>query len=253
MNTKTAAVLQVRTGSSRLPGKALRLLAGAPMLERQIERVRRARRLDELIIATSTRGDDDPIAALCARVGVRCHRGSLEDVLDRVHAAAALAAPSHVVRLTGDCPLADPQLIDRVVAFCIEGGYDYASNTVEPTFPDGLDVEAMRFEALATAWREARLGSEREHVTPFLYKNAQRFRTGSFKAARDLSHLRWTVDEPDDLALAERIYGELYAQNPAFSTHDVLALLERIPELKTLNTRHERNAGYRQSLARDAR
>lgn len=253
MKTKTVAVLQVRAGSSRLPGKALRPLAGAPMLERQIERVRRARQLDELIIATSTHGDDEPIAALCARLGVRCHRGSLEDVLDRVHAAAALAAPSHVVRLTGDCPLTDPQLIDRVAAFCLEGGYDYASNTVEPTFPDGLDVEAMRFEALVTAWREARLGSEREHVTPFLYKNAQRFRIGSFKAARDLSHLRWTVDEPDDLALVERIYGELYPGNPAFSTQDVLALLERAPELKTMNTRHERNVGYRRSLARDAR
>ena len=248
---KTTAVLQVRAGSTRLPGKALRPLLGAPMLERELERVRRAQRIDVLIVATSARTDDDPIAGLCARLGVHCHRGSLEDVLDRVYGAVLPEAPSHVVRLTGDCPLADPDLIDRVVGFCIDGGYDYASNTLEPTFPDGLDVEVMRMEALAAAWREARLPSEREHVTPFLHKHPERFRLGSFKATRDLSALRWTVDEPEDFELVERVYGELYPKNSAFSTADILSLLEKVPELRTINTRHRRNEGYRKSLGGD--
>jgi spore coat polysaccharide biosynthesis protein SpsF len=250
---KVAGVLQVRAGSTRLPGKALRPLAGAPMLERQLERVRRARRLDALTVATSAQADDDAIEALCGRLGVACYRGSLEDVLDRFYRAARAAAPSHVVRLTGDCPLADPALIDEVVRYCVQGGYDYASNALEPTFPDGLDVEAMRLESLASAWREAKLPSEREHVTPFLYKHPERFRVGSFRGAPDLSALRWTVDEPEDFALVERIYGELYAANPAFSTADVLALLERKPELRTLNTTHRRNEGYEKSLAGDPR
>jgi spore coat polysaccharide biosynthesis protein SpsF len=241
MSARTCAVLQVRAGSTRLPGKALRPLAGAPMLERQLERVRRARRIDALVVATSSRAEDDAIAELCARLGVPCHRGSLEDVLDRVYAAALREAPSHVVRLTGDCPLADPELIDRVTDFCIDGGYDYASNTVEPTFPDGLDVEVMRIAALEAAWREARLASEREHVTPFLYKNPKRFRIGSFKATSDLSALRWTVDQPADFELVERIYRELYPKNAAFSTADIVAFLDRVPELKTANTMYQRS------------
>jgi len=249
---KTTAVLQVRAGSTRLPGKALRPLLGAPMLERELERVRRARRIDSLAVATSTLPDDDPIAALCGRLGVRCHRGSLHDVLDRVYAAVVHDAPSHVARLTGDCPLADPDLIDGIVDFCAAGGYDYASNTLEPTYPDGLDVEVMRIEALADAWREARLPSEREHVTPFLYKHPERFRLGSFRAAQDLSTLRWTVDEPEDFELVERIYRELYPGNAAFSTADILRLLDANPGLKTANTRHRRNEGYRKSVAGDA-
>lgn len=248
---KTTAVLQVRAGSTRLPGKALRPLAGAPMLERHLERVRRARRLDALVVATSTCADDDAVAALCGELGVDCYRGSLEDVLDRVYCAARPGAPSHVVRLTGDCPLADPEVIDQVVAFCIQGGYDYASNVLEPTYPDGLDVEVMRLESLAAAWREARLASEREHVTPFLYKHPERFRLGSVKAQRDLSHLRWTVDEPEDFELVERIYRALYPGNAAFSSAEILSLLDSAPQLKTLNTRHRRNEGYAKSAAHD--
>lgn len=245
------AIIQARLSSSRLPGKVLKPILGRPMLELQIERVRRARRIDTLVVATSTAADDDPIAALCGKLGVRCHRGSLEDVLDRVHGAVLPDAASHVVRLTADCPLADPELIDRVIAFCVDGGYDYASNALEPTYPDGLDVEVMRFEALAAAWREATAASEREHVTPFLYKHPERFRLGSFKAERDLSQLRWTVDEREDFELIERIYHALYPKNAAFSTTDILSLLDSMPELKTLNTRHLRNEGYAKSVARE--
>lgn len=245
------AVIQARHSSTRLPGKVLKPILGRPMLERQIERLRRARRIDRLTVATSDQTDDDVLARLCGALGVRCHRGSLEDVLDRVYAAALPDAPGHVVRLTADCPLADPDLIDQVVGFCVEGGYDYASNVLEPTFPDGLDIEVMRLESLAAAWREATLASEREHVTPFLYKHPERFSLGSYKSAQDLSSLRWTVDEPEDFELIERIYRELYPRNAAFTTSDILRLLDENPGLKTFNTRYRRNQGYLESLARE--
>ena len=171
------AVLQARTSSSRLPGKVLAEIAGVPMLLRQIERIRRSRRIDSLIIATSAESDDDRLAELCEKNGITCHRGSLNDVLDRVIGAVRASEASWVVRLTGDCPLTDPEVIDRVIAAAVdEPNVDYATNALEPTYPDGLDVEIVSREALETAWREATLPSEREHVTPFITSRPERFR-----------------------------------------------------------------------------
>ena len=161
------AVLQARAGSSRLPGKVLADLAGKPMLLRQVERIAAARRIEKLVIATSTSTQDDELAGLCAEAGIACHRGALEDVLDRVHGAARAQAADWIVRLTGDCPLIDPSVIDLVIDTATQSGADYVTNAVEPTWPDGLDVEVARMEALDAAWREATLPSEREHVMPF--------------------------------------------------------------------------------------
>lgn len=247
---KVIAVLQARTGSSRLPGKVLRPLLGKPMLERQIERVRRARSISRLVVATSEGPEDDAINALCADLGVECFRGSLDDVLDRFYRAALPHRPSLVVRLTGDCPLSDPALIDRVVATQLSGGFDYVSNALNPSYPDGLDVEVMTYACLESAWREARLPSQREHVTPFIHSQPERFRIGEVRSETDLSGLRWTVDEPADFALVEQIYGALHASRPDFDTSDVLALLDRRPELRTCNAR-TRNEGYLASLAKD--
>ena len=247
---KVVAVLQARTSSSRLPGKVLRPLQGRPMLERQIERIRRARRLDRLVVATSDHAEDDPIEALCTTLGVACFRGSLEDVLDRFYRAAAPHHPDHVVRLTGDCPLCDPEIIDRVVAHHLEGGYDYSCNVLEPTFPDGLDVEVMTLASLEAAWRESALPSQREHVTAFIQTQPARFRLGDVRNDADLSALRWTVDEPADFDLVERIYAALLPTKPDFGTRDILALLAAQPALRTLNQR-PRDEGYLASLERD--
>ncbi len=244
------ALLQARAGSRRLPGKVLRPILGRPMLERQIERVRRARTIDRLAIATSTDSSDDAIAEVAARLGLDCHRGSLEDVLDRFCQAARPYQPNYVVRLTGDCPLADPEVIDRVVRACVEGGHDYASNTLQPTYPDGLDAEIMRFDVLEMAAREASLPSEREHVTSYVYKHPERFRLLNVALEKDLSALRWTVDEPEDFDLVSRIYEALYPANPAFGTADILALIAAHPEFASANVR-TRNEGYLASLARD--
>jgi len=245
------AVLQARFSSTRLPGKVLKPLLGEPMLARQLERIGRAGCIDQLIVATSTESSDDPIAALCDSLGVACHRGALDDVLDRMYQAGAAAGANTFMRLTGDCPLMDPDLLDRLVRYFQAGGYDYASNTIEPTFPDGLDAEVMHFHCLETAWREGRLPSEREHVTPFIYNYPDRFRLGSFKGEPDLSGMRWTVDEPADFEFVTKIYQALYPDNPVFGTADILQLLRQRPEFAEINLGPGRNEGFVKSLLKD--
>ena len=249
---KTLAILQARVSSSRLPGKVLKPIMGRPMLALQIERVRRTKKIDQLIIATSTDPSDDQIEMLCQQIDIPCYRGSLNDVLDRFYQAAQTWQSQHIVRLTGDCPLIDPEVIDHVIAFYLNGDYDYASNTVEPTFPDGLDVEIFRLECLKDAWEKAKLPSQREHVTPFIHQQPDRFKIGTFKNIADLSGLRWTVDESADFEIITRIYEALYTINPAFVTKDILEFLDEHPELKIQNIHHQRNEGLKQSFDKDA-
>ncbi len=245
------AVLQARMASSRLPGKVLRSIMGRPMLARQLDRVHRSRLIERLVVAISDDPSDDPLAEFLVSEGIGLYRGSLDDVLDRVYRAAAAHDPGNVVRLTGDCPLADPDLIDRVIEEHLAGGFDYSSNCLEPTWPDGLDTEVMRFDTLDQAWKKATLASEREHVTPFIHNRPELFRLHSIKAGTDLSRHRWTVDEPEDLELVTRIYAALLPRNPEFTTADVLEFLERNPQLALLNRAHHRNEGYQRSLRRD--
>ncbi|MEW5943436.1 MAG: glycosyltransferase family protein [Pseudomonadota bacterium] len=248
---KILAILQARFSSTRLPGKVLKPILGKPMLRHQIERIRRARRIDKLMVATSAHPSDDALQKLCAEAGITCHRGSLDDVLDRFYQAARTQGVEYVVRLTGDCPLADPAVIDRVVDACLESGADYASNVFPPTYPDGLDVEVFRFAALERAWREGRLPSEREHVTPYIHQHPELFRQVNVSQENDLSALRWTVDNPADFEFVREVYEALYPHNPAFATADILDLLARRPELGKINTHLQRNEGYAKSLAED--
>ena len=219
---KTLAILQARVSSSRLPGKVLLPILGEPMLLRQIERLNRCSGLDKLIVATSTDPTDDSLELECEKRGVECFRGSLNDVLDRFIQAANPYDPETVVRLTGDCPLADPALIDEVIKYFYEGNYYYVSNCDPPTFPDGLDVEVMRFSSLEAAHREAVLPSDREHVTPFIRSHPERFRLGNYACDTNRSHLRWTVDEPEDFEFVRSIYEKLYPAKPDFGTDDIL-------------------------------
>jgi len=245
------AVLQARMSSSRLPGKVLLPLAGAPMLQRQIERVQRARRIDELVVATSEDSSDDAIAQLAERLGIRSFRGSLEDVLERLYRAALPYSPRFVVRLTGDCPLTEPDLVDAVVERLVAGGFDYVNTSMVPTYPDGLNVEAMRFEVLAEAHRNARLASQREHVTLYIKDHPERYRLGVVSDSCNRSNLRWTVDAPEDYELVRRIYEKLYPKNPAFGRDDVFRLLASDPALSQINAHLRRNEGLARSLAHD--
>jgi glutamate-1-semialdehyde aminotransferase/spore coat polysaccharide biosynthesis protein SpsF (cytidylyltransferase family) len=247
-----AAIVQARMGSSRLPGKTLADVGGRPMLARLVDRARRIPGVEGVIVATTDTAIDDAIVAFAEAAGLPVHRGSEHDVLDRVHGAAAKFGVSVIVRVTPDCPLLDPAVAGRVVGRFREaaGALDYVSNTQPPTFPDGQDTEVFSFAALDTAWREARLTSEREHVTPFIWKRPGRFRLANVVHDRDLSYLRWTVDEAADLDFVRAVYARLCTET--FGMADVLALLAAEPALATINRGHDRNEGYAKSLRADA-
>ena len=219
------AILQARMSSSRLPGKVMKPLAGRPMVERQIERLRRCETLTRLVVATSKDASDDVLASLLLSIGVEVYRGPLADVLGRyVGAIEALGVTGQVVRLTADCPLADPGVIDDCVRLHAESGAEYASNSLRRTYPRGLDVEVFGADQLLTAGREAVDPYDREHVTPFLYRPGAPFTQGELVQDRDESALRWTVDTPEDYAFVEKVYAALYPTKPDFTSDDIRAL-----------------------------
>ena len=223
------AILQARLSSTRLPGKVMKDLVGRPMIARQIERVTRAKGLTGLTVATSLGADDDPLADWCAREGVDCYRGPLDDVLARyLGALEAKGGPRHFLRLTADCPLADPDLIDRAIAEHEETGADYTHVQGRWTFPKGLDVEVCRTATLEAVGREA-MGPDREHVTRFIYTHPDRFRIHAIHRDPPLRY-RWTVDTPEDFAFVQAVYADLYPNNPAFTSDDVLAWQTRHPD-----------------------
>ncbi len=232
---KTIIIVQARMTSTRLPGKVLLPLAGEPMLTRLVERLRRVQRADAIVIATTTNTTDEPIAALCDQLGVACHRGSELDVLSRYADAARLHGADVVVRITSDCPLIDPALIDQVIAVYQEGDSDCVSNMLPPTWPYGMAVEVFSAAALAQAHAEATQPAEREHVTPFLYAHPERYRLRNVTSPVDLSHHRWTVDTPEDYELVRRLFEALYSARPHFTPTDILAVLDAHPEWIAIN------------------
>lgn len=232
-----AALIQARTTSLRLPGKVLLPAAGREMLAHQIVRVRRARLVDRICVTTTVNTTDDPIVALALREGVDVFRGSEDDVLDRFVGAADTFGATLVVRLTGDCPLIDPALIDDAIATfrSATASLDYLSNGLEPTWPAGLDVEVMTIAALRVAAKEAEDRFDREHVTPFLYRHPDRFRVQNIRCPEALPTHRWTLDEPADYELIRRILEALIPANPGFGWRDVLALLAAHPDWGAIN------------------
>lgn len=220
------AILQARMSSTRLPGKVLAPVLGSPMIARQLERLRRCRSLDALVVATSTDPSDDPLAAFGEASGLTVFRGDLHDVLARFcGVVAAYPQATAVVRLTADCPLADWTVIDDLVALREAEGADYASNVMpHRTFPHGLDAEVVRAAVLMEAGREATDPYEREHVTPFIHRRPERYNLACLTRSPSLAHLRWTVDYPGDLAFVRHAYEQLYPANPAFGTDAIAAL-----------------------------
>lgn len=238
--TRVVAIVQARMGSTRLPGKVLADIAGEPMLVRVVERSRRAKRLDDVAVATTTEIEDDPIAALCAARGYPFGRGAVRDVLDRFYRLAMSLGATVVVRLTADCPLIDPEVIDRTVGEFLSSDppVDFAANRFPPpmerTYPIGLDVEVCAFAALERAWREARRPYEREHVMPYLYEEPGRFRVLHVRSETDYGRMRWTVDTAEDLKLVRAIYAAFDGRDD-FSWRQVLELVSRRPELAEIN------------------
>lgn len=236
-NPRIVIILQARMGSTRLPGKILKQVLNRPLLSYQLERLRRATKADAVLTATTTARQDDQVVRLCEQENTPVYRGSEEDVLGRYYQAAKSSHADIIVRVTGDCPLIDSTVVDQVIQYFLDRwpDCDYASNSLERTFPRGLDVEVFSFRALERAAKEAKLPEEREHVTPYFYGHPGLFKVGSVVQSSDLSHHRWTVDTPEDLDLITRVITALYPKKPAFSTEDVLELFKEHPDWLAIN------------------
>lgn len=225
------AILQARVSSTRLPGKVLKDLHGEPMIVRQIERLRLSSKIDQFVVATSTESSDDALVDVLENSGVPVRRGPLDDVAARFAMVIDEFDPDVVVRLTADCPLTDAAVIDRIIESHIASGADYSSNTLEPTYPHGLDAEVFSPQAFARLRATEMSDKEIEHVTYGLYSRPGEFALNSVTQPNNVRHLRWTVDNPEDLDFVRKVYDRLYDTNPNFTQKDVLDLLEREPEL----------------------
>ncbi len=248
---KVVAIIQARAGSTRLPGKIFKSMLGRPMLVHMLERVQKAKKLDAVVLATGDAHADDATAALGASCGVVVFRGSEADVLDRFYKAAQEAGADVVVRLTGDCVLHDPHVIDEVVERFLEKKVDYTSTPAN--YPEGLDTEVFSFAALERAWREAAIPSEREHVTPYIKNHPELFKIDGrwTSGIGDNSGMHWSVDMQADFDFATAVYAQLYPRNASFNKDDVLALLKQKPELLEINKGGTGFEGLRKSLKED--
>jgi spore coat polysaccharide biosynthesis protein SpsF len=232
---RTVAIIQARMGSTRLPGKVLLPLFDHSVLGHVIRRVQASQTLDDIIIATTNLLPDEAIATEAEKYHAKVYRGSEQDVLSRYYEAALEAQAECVVRITSDCPLIEPEIMDRVVRLREQAKADYASNVLHRSYPRGLDVEVFTMDALARAYHEGAKPDQREHVTPYLYQNPDQFHMASEVNEEDHSQYRWTLDTLEDWELIRRIYGELYTKNPRFSWREALRLMEYMPELAAIN------------------
>ena len=246
------AIIQARMGSSRLPGKVLEEICGTPLLLREVTRVRRARTLGQVVVATTVNPEDDRISEVCLASGIPCFRGDPHDVLDRYYQAAQLFGAETIVRLTGDCPVIDPREIDRTVKAYLAAGADFAANRLPPpwkrTTPIGMDTEVVSFENLARAWHQAELSYEREHVMPYFYAQEGRFKVLLVDHEPDLGGYRLTVDTPEDLALIRKIYAHFECTDE-FSLDEMVTLLAQHPDLMALNAQVV-HKGFRETDSR---
>jgi len=245
------AIIQARTSSTRLPNKVLKTIVGKPMLQLQIERVKQSKLIEKIIVATSVNSEDDAIEQLCQSLFIDCFRGDLDDVLDRYYQCAIKENAHHIVRLTGDCPLLDADIIDQVINLHLTQKTDYTSNCRIPQLPDGLDVEVFTMSALQQSFEQAQKPSEREHVTPYMRNHNELFKQSDFQYTQDLSHYRWTVDEEKDFEFVSKVYQYLYPAKPDFAMQDILHLLKKHPELTAINQNIIRDEGLLKSLAND--
>lgn len=248
------AIVQARTGSSRLPNKVLMEFCGKPDLYHVYSRVSKSHMVDKVIIATTDKAEDDIIEDYCKLNEFNFFRGSEEDVLDRYYKCCLkynIKYEDVIIRITADCPVIDPQIIDQVVSYYVKNDFDYVSNAIEPTFPNGLDLEVFSLKALEQAYNRANLLSEREHVTPYIKKHPEQFKLSNFKYEKDLSHHRWTLDEKEDYELLKVIFDNLYYENEHFTFMDILAFVDNNTEVSKINAMYKRNEGYIKSLQND--
>jgi spore coat polysaccharide biosynthesis protein SpsF len=244
-----AGIIQARMGSTRLPGKVMKLLHGHPVLWHVVSRLSRVSSLDKIIVATTTHPDDNVIEEFCKKESIVVFRGSENDVLDRYYQCAKAYSIDDIVRITADCPLHDPQVIAAVIAEYRKGGYDYVTNSLEIPYPDGLDVEVFSFRSLEDAWRHAKLDSEREHVVPYILNNPSMKKKNV--PMNRYPPYRLTLDYPEDFTFIISIFEGLGTDS--FGLDDIITYLNKYPALLTINQHIVSNEGYFQSLIKDAK
>jgi spore coat polysaccharide biosynthesis protein SpsF len=252
--SQVVAIIQARLLSTRLPEKVMADISGMTLLEHVIQRAKAIPTVGEVVVATSDSPRDAAVSDLAQKAGAQTFAGSEDDVLDRFYRAATAYGATTIVRLTADCPLLDPQLSGAVLDRFRAETLDYVSNIHPPTFPDGLDTEVISFEALKRTWRDASNSTEREHVTSHIWENPDKFRIGAIVHSTDLSAMRWTVDEPEDLAFIRAISEHLapYSDNCDYGFQRVLDILDLYPGLAEVNAAYSRNEGYTKSLKQDS-
>lgn len=250
---ETLAITQARYGSSRLPAKILKKIHEQTLLEIHIQRILKSQEITKLIVATTIEPESENIATIANKIGVSAFKGSIDDVLERFYFAAKLYNPKYVVRLTSDCPLIDARVIDEVVKILKTDKYDYVATGIEPTFPDGISIEAFTFKALEKAYLEAEKKSDREHVTPYIWRNSTLKRGNIFKSyclkhKEDFSRFRLTVDELEDFELIELLIQKLGTDR---KWEEYIHYIQQNPELFQINSKYSRNEGYKKSLLND--
>jgi spore coat polysaccharide biosynthesis protein SpsF (cytidylyltransferase family) len=244
------AIIQARTSSTRLPNKVLMKLGEFSVIKNIILRLKRSKFINDIVIATTINKEDKKIVSEIIDMDIRVFCGSENDVLDRFYQVAKLLKPNNIVRITSDCPVIDSEIVDKVIELHKENNSDYTSNTLEETFPDGLDIEVFTYNALENAWKNAKLLSEREHVTPFI-RNSNNFKKSNLKNYIDLSKKRWTLDNKEDYEFLKIIFDNLYYKNHNFNMNDILDFINKNPEIENINSHIIRNEGYKKSLLED--
>jgi len=237
MQNKVVCIIQTRIGSSRLPGKVLKKIGNKTAVEHVVERIKRISAIDEVIIATTIEERDDAVEEEAKRIGVNYYRGSEDDVLSRYYYAAKEYSGDVIVRVTSDCPLIDSEVSGKIIEFFLSNmeKYDYVSNTLERTYPRGLDTEVFTLKALEKAFNEAESKRDREHVTPYIWDNPKLFRIYQYKEQVDNSNFRWTLDTEEDLELIRKVYDYLKGRGNEFTMEEVLGLYKKHPELRYIN------------------
>jgi len=242
-------IVQARMGSTRLPGKSLIDISGKPLLKHILDRMQKSSIMNGLVVATTTNTEDNAICQLCDKLNLAWFRGSADDVLDRYYQCAKAHNADIIVRITADNPFTDPEVADRIIEEILQDDeLDYVSNTIRPTYPEGIDIEVFRFRALEKAWHEATSALDREHVTPYIWLHPNLFKLNNIEYKKNLSHMRWTLDTSDDLVMTRAVYKELYKKGNLFLMKDVLDLMEKPPEIEQLNANVERFSGRKKII-----
>lgn len=240
------AIIQARCGSTRFPNKVFALIDGKPLLWHVVNRLKYATKIDDIIVATTVSEKDDKIEEWCKQNNVHCFRGSEENVLNRYYSASEAFPSDYVVRITADDPFKEPKVIDAVIAKLIEEGYDHVTNNLPPSFPEGLDCEAFKKEALDRSEKEAETAFEREHVTQYIYHHPEIFKIGNVSNDKNLSYLRWTVDKDVDFEMVKAVFAHRNPANKGILLMDeILDILKANPEIEKINSEVERSAMYK--------